>query len=166
MEVQVSSGLPLGQGLWVQQTWVWHKPSWRRAPLTHHRATRTYTALSKQTLGGHKQNPVCTRTQEKGAVTAQETDPDLPVSVQDSPVEVWIGGGLISSSILGTYKPGDFIFQCPVFLPFHTVHGVLKARILKWFAIPFSSGSHFFRTLYMTCPSWMALHCMTHSFMS
>ena len=22
---------------------------------------------------------------------------------------------------------------------FHTVHGVLKARILKWFAIPFSS---------------------------
>ena len=39
---------------------------------------------------------MCTRTQEKGAVTAQETDPDLPVSVQDSPVEVWIGGGLIS----------------------------------------------------------------------
>ena len=25
---------------------------------------------------------------------------------------------------------------------FHTVHGVLKARILKWFAIPFSSGPH------------------------
>ena len=24
----------------------------------------------------------------------------------------------------------------------HTVHGVLKARILKWFAIPFSSGPH------------------------
>ena len=24
---------------------------------------------------------------------------------------------------------------------FHTVHGVLKARILKWFAILFSSGS-------------------------
>ena len=46
---------------------------------------------------------------------------------------------LISSSILGTYQPGEFIFQCPIFLPFHTVHGVLKARILKWFAIPFSS---------------------------
>ena len=26
------------------------------------------------------------------------------------------------------------------FLPFHTVPGVLEARILKWFAIPFSSG--------------------------
>ena len=33
-EVPVSSGLPWGQGLWVQQTWVWHKPSWRRSPLT------------------------------------------------------------------------------------------------------------------------------------
>ena len=50
---------------------------------------------------------------------------------------------LISSSILGTYRPGEFLFQCPIFLPFHTVHGVLKARILKWFAIPFSSGPHF-----------------------
>ena len=33
----------------------------------------------------------------------------------------------ISSSILGTYWPGEFIFQCPIFLPFHTVCGVLKA---------------------------------------
>ena len=36
---------------------------------------------------------------------------------------------LISSSILGTYRPGEFIIQCPIFLPFHTVHGILKARI-------------------------------------
>ena len=49
---------------------------------------------------------------------------------------------LISSSILGTYWPGKFIFQCLIFFPFHTVHGVLKARIPKWFAIPFSSGPH------------------------
>ena len=34
VEVRVSSGLLQGQGLWVQQTWVWHKPSWRRLPLT------------------------------------------------------------------------------------------------------------------------------------
>ena len=38
---------------------------------------------------------------------------------------------LLSSSILSTYQPGEFIFQCHIFLPFHTVHGVLKARILK-----------------------------------
>ena len=31
---------------------------------------------------------------------------------------------------------------------FHIVHGVLEARILKWFAIPFSSGPRFVRTLH------------------
>ena len=55
---------------------------------------------------------------------------------------------LISSSIWGTYRPGEFIFQCPIFLPFHAVHGVLKSRILKWFAIPFFSGPRFVRTVY------------------
>ena len=53
---------------------------------------------------------------------------------------------LISSSILGIYWSGEFTFQYPIFLPFHTVHGVLKARILKWFAIPFSSGPYFVRS--------------------
>ena len=33
-------------------------------------------------------------------------------------------------------------FQCPIFLSFHTVHVVLKARILKWFAVSFPSGPH------------------------
>ena len=55
---------------------------------------------------------------------------------------------LFSSSILGTYRPEEFIFQCPIFLPLHAVHGVLKARILKWFAILFSSGPHFVRSLH------------------
>ena len=56
---------------------------------------RTYRGWGKQTLGGHKQNLVCTRTQEKGAGTPQDTDPDLPVSVQESPLEAWVGGGLL-----------------------------------------------------------------------
>ena len=55
---------------------------------------------------------------------------------------------LFSSSILSTCRPGELIFQCPIFLPFHIVHGVLRARMLKWFAIPFSSGPHFVRTLH------------------
>ena len=38
---------------------------------------------------------LCTRTQGKGAMTLQETDPDLPVSVQESLVEVWVGGDLL-----------------------------------------------------------------------
>ena len=61
----------------------------------HHRAARTYTGLGKRTLGGHRQNLGSTRTQEKGAVTPQESDPDLHVSVQESLVEVWVDGGLL-----------------------------------------------------------------------
>ena len=68
-----------------------------------------------------------------------------------------VSSPLISSSILGTYQPGAFIFQCSIFLPFHTVHGVLEARILKWFAIAFSSGPHFVELATMTRPSWVAL---------
>ena len=68
---------------------------------------------------------------------------------------------LISSSILGTHRPGEFLFQYPIILPFHTVHGVLKARILKWFAIPLSSGQHSVRSLHhdlpiLGCPTGMA----------
>ena len=59
------------------------------------RATRTYTGLGKPTLGGQKQNLVCTRTKEKGAVTPQETDPALPISVQETLVEAWVDGGLL-----------------------------------------------------------------------
>ena len=33
-----------------------------------------------------------TRTQEKGAATLEETDPDLPVSVQESLAEAWVRG--------------------------------------------------------------------------
>ena len=44
---------------------------------------------------------------------------------------------------------GEFIFQCPIFLPFHTVHGVLKAKIQKWLkkksGLPFASPVDIFR---------------------
>ena len=60
----------------------------------------------------------------------------------------WNYSPLISSSILGTYRPGEFIFQCPIFLPFHTVHGVLKARILVCHSL----------LQWTTCLSWVALH--------
>ena len=46
-------------------------------------------------LGRHKQNLVHTRTQEKGAVTTQETEPDLPVSVQEPLAEAWVDSGLL-----------------------------------------------------------------------
>ena len=78
---------------------------------------------------------------------------------------------LISSSTLGTYQPGEFIFQCPVFLPFHTVHGVLKAglRTFKepsWSGLPFPSPvDHILSELStMTRLSCVALHGMAHGF--
>ena len=56
---------------------------------------------------------VCTRTQEKGAVTPQETQPDLPMGVQGSAAEAWVGGGLLqgwgtecSSECMGPLEGG------------------------------------------------------------
>ena len=54
-----------------------------------------------------------------------------------SPVAYWALTNLGCSS-----------FSLLSFLPFHTVHGVLKARILKWFASPFSHGPHSLRPLH------------------
>jgi len=62
---------------------------------------------------GHKQNLVRMRTQEKGAVTPEETDPDLPVSVQESLVEVEVtvacfsfGGTVCSPASMGPFEGG------------------------------------------------------------
>ena len=51
---------------------------------------RIITKLGKQTFGGHKQNFVHTRGQEKGAVSPQKTQPNLPVSVQEFLMEAWV----------------------------------------------------------------------------
>ena len=69
----------------------------------------------KQTLEGHKQNLVHTRTQEKGAVTPQETDPHLAVNVQESLVKAWVmkhvaygrvGGTECRSACMGPLEGG------------------------------------------------------------
>ena len=54
-----------------------------------------------------------------------------------SPVVYWASTNLGSSS-----------FSVIYFCLFNTILGVLKARMLKSFAIPFSSGPHFVRTLH------------------
>ena len=56
---------------------------------------RITTKLGKQTLGGHQQNFVHTRSQEKGAVSPQEIQPDLLVSVQKFLAEAWVDSGLL-----------------------------------------------------------------------
>ena len=60
----------------------------------------TSTGLENQPLGGHKQNLRYTRIQEKGAVTPQEVEPDLSVSVQELPEE-------------GSEVEGDTMAVCP-----------------------------------------------------
>ena len=62
--------------------------------------------LGKQTLGGHKQNFVHIRTQEKGAVTPQVTEPDFSVSVQESLAEAWVDGGLLQGRGTEYNSPG------------------------------------------------------------
>ena len=71
---------------------------------------------------------------------------------------------LFSSSVLSIYWPEEFIFQCHIFLPFHTLNGILKTRILKWFAIR-SPVNHVLSELStMTHLSWVALHGMAQRF--
>ena len=60
-----------------------------------------------------KQKLMRTRTQEKGAVTPQETDPDLPLSVQESPAEAGlalaccrVGGTERSRACMGPSEGG------------------------------------------------------------
>ena len=55
------------------------------------------------------------------------------------------------------------MFQCPIFLPFHTVHGVLKAYRSS---LPFPSpGDHVLSELTtMSRLSWVVLRGMAHSF--
>ena len=56
---------------------------------------RTSTGLGKQLIASNRQNLVPTKTHGKGAVTPEETEPDLPVNVQESPVEIWVYSGLM-----------------------------------------------------------------------
>ena len=47
-------------------------------------------------------------------------------------------------------------FLYPIILPFHTIHGVLKARILKWFPFPSPVGHILSDLSTMTRLSWFA----------
>ena len=74
------------------------------------------------------------------------------IALRSSPVAYWTPPNLGSSS-------SSVISFC-----LFTVHGILTASILGWFAIPSSSGLHFARTLHCDLPIWVTLHSMAHSF--
>ena len=61
----------------------------------------------------------------------------------------WSPGAYWAPSDLGSSS-----FSVLSFLPFHAVHGVLKVRILKWFAIPLSSRPRFVRILHHDHLGW------------
>ena len=63
-----------------------------------------------------QQNLVCTRIQEKGAVTPQKTEPDFSVRVQELLVEVWVNSGLLQGqdsdcNSLGAQHAGVSAFE-------------------------------------------------------
>ena len=71
---------------------------------------------------------------------------------------------LFPNSILDTFWPEGLIFKCHIFMPFQSVHGVLRATILKWFAFPPLVDHTLSELSTMTCLSWVALEGMAHSF--
>ena len=108
-----------------------------------------YCALQHQTL----LSPPDTGTTEHCVHFGPASSFFLELYLHSSPVAYWTPTDLGSSS-----------FQCPIFLPFYTVHGVLKARIRSGLPFP-SPVDHILSELStMTRPSWVALHIMAHSF--
>ena len=112
-EIRVSSGLPHGQGLWVQQTWVWHKPSWRWSPLTSPQSHQNLPRIGKQALGGHKQNLVHQYPGERSRDPTRE----CPRLARECPGEVWsavaccrVGATECSSACTGPSEGGAIIF--------------------------------------------------------
>ena len=68
------------------------------------------------------------------------------------PLELFLCSSLVATGNLLTW---GVLLSVSYLFPFHTVHGVIKARMLKWFAIPFSSRLCFVRTLHHE-PSFLA----------
>ena len=72
---------------------------------------------------------------------------------------------LISSSILGTYRPGEFIFQCPIFLPFSYCSWGSQGKNTEVVCHSLLQWTTFFLELStITRLSWVALHGMAHRF--
>ena len=68
----------------------------------------------------------------------------LAIALCSSPVVYWTPSDLARG----------LIFWWHIFLLFHTIHGVLEGRILKWVAISSSSGLCFVRTLHYDLSIW------------
>ena len=70
----------------------------------------------------------------------------------------------ISTSILDTYWPGEFIFQCLYFCLFIWFMGFSRQEYWSVLPFPFPVDHILSELSTMTRPSWVALHGMVHSF--
>lgn len=63
---------------------------------------RASIVLGKQTVGGHKLKLVCTRTQEKGTVTPNDIESDLPAGSGRDIGQQWpaTGSGALNTTVL------------------------------------------------------------------
>ena len=77
----------------------------------------------------------------------------IVTALHSSPVVYWTASDL-----------GRLIFGCHIFLPFHTDHEILTARILEWFAFLLPVDHVLSELFTMTRLSQVALHSMAHSF--
>ena len=73
----------------------------------------------------------------------------LVIALWSSPVAYWTPSNLVGEG--GAHLPVSYL------VAFHTVHGVLQARILEWVAIFSSSGPSFVRSLHF-CEVFTSLH--------
>ena len=75
-----------------------------------------------------------------------------------------VSSPLISSSILGTYWPVEFIFQCPIFCLFIMFMGFSRQEYCSCLPFPFPIDHILSELSLLTCPSWVALQGMAYSF--
>ena len=127
---------------------------------------RTSTGLGEQTLGGHKQNLVRTRSQEKGAVSPQETESDLSVKLlngdQTPVVEILSVVFSCPQPLHAAHKRGGARYRttplCPSSLEAHCPGilaalgqvGVMPRGILKW-----SPCCFFLQIDFPISPTWV-----------
>ena len=79
---------------WVQQTWVWHKPQ-EEVAINPTKSCENLHRTGEIDAGRAQTEPCVHQDPGERSSTPHETDPDLPVSVQETPVEAWVGGGLL-----------------------------------------------------------------------
>ena len=165
-EVWVSSGLLQGQGLWVQQTWVWRECSWRRPPLPHHRPPELTRDWGNRLLEGTNRNlyePGHRRKEQWSHKRMTQTCPWVSRSLlwrhqsavaccrvevpawdllEEVPI-IFITFTIVWVSEWVSEVAQSCLTVCnPVdcSLPGSSVHGILQARIVEWVAISFSRG--------------------------